>query len=910
MKKALPLMLFLSLYKVSFTQITVATATPQQCLNTLIGGNVQFSFTSSQGNANQFGTFNGTASNIGFNSGIVLSTAQINTPNSFMPPQALQGANSPGYAQLGSLLGNPLTRNASVITFQFTPVSDTIRFRYVFASAEYPGFVCSSFNDVFAFFLSGPRPGGGTYTNTNIALIPGTNTPVSINNVNAGSNIGACSPPGGGLVCPCNQQHFVNNYAPPGTTVNFSGFTRPLTAVAAVVPCSTYTITLAVADVADGSLNSAVFLEGNSFSSPTVTLTPTVNIGGAHNVLYEGCSFATIKIRRSYNLNQTKTYNLELTGSAVNGVDYLGLPQTVSFAPGETEKTLTLNTVNNPASNVNSQVTITVRDTVCANIQGGTITSSVTMDIINVAPLQVNAGPDLSSCDTINISPTVTGGLAPYTYSWNNGQFNTPNITNHVLANDQTFVLTVNDNCSNTRSDTMKVDIMEPPTAHFGITASATKMGEACGSVQVTVTRQGLLHQARTYPLFFTGTATPTADYGTPPATVSFAANQGSTQFTLTPLWDNVAEGAEYITVTMVDTLCNGSNIRDSLRIYIADIDAPRVNAGADLSTGCPLSPQNLSATPSGGNPPYTWLWSTGATTQNITVQPNQTIPYTVTMTDSCGNTATDTVEVQVFYPPVAAFDFNSADWCQPATVNFTNTSQSVSGTLTEHRWNFGDGNTATGPTASYLYASAGQHTVTLVVTNSFGCKDTATKIVDVKPKPQANFHWKPNNPTVQTPMVNFVDISTGNVSAWRWEMADLYTSTLQNPGFNFREAGEYPVTLYVQNPWGCKDTVTLALTVTGISTVYIPSAFTPYGDNLNETFRPQLSNIADFNMTIYSRWGEILYSTRDHNQGWTGRLPNGKLMKSDTYVYKIYAKDIYGKEFEYYGHVQLLGNM
>jgi hypothetical protein len=362
MKKFTAALVLIFCGKTALGQITVATATPQQALNVLIGGNVPYTFVGSQGNATQFGTFNGVNSNIGFASGMLLSTATIVAPGGFAPPAFLGGAGSPGSALLNALgFGN--TNNAAQVTFSFTPVSDTIKFRYVFASNEYPNYVCSGFNDVFAFFLSGPNPAGGNYTNTNIALIPGTNTPVTINNVNAGNTGGTCSPPSGGGLCPCNSQYFVNNYSPNQGTVNINGFTTPLTAVAAVVPCSTYTITLAVGDVLDGALNSAVFLEANSFISPVVTINPNASIGGVDTILYEGCSFADIEVFRNYGLEDSQTYTLQISGTAQNGIDYTGVPQTLTFPPGDSTQTFTLNTLNNPGSNQNTFITITNTDT-------------------------------------------------------------------------------------------------------------------------------------------------------------------------------------------------------------------------------------------------------------------------------------------------------------------------------------------------------------------------------------------------------------------------------------------------------------------------------------------------------------------------------------------------------------------
>lgn len=908
MKKLYIIAFILLFSKTAFSQITVAAANPQQGLNALIGSNVSYTFVSSQGNANQFGTFNGASSNIGFNAGMVLSTAAVNPPNGFAPPQFLMGAGSGGYAPLSALVNGLSTYNASVVTFQFTPIGDTIKFRYVFGSMEYPGFVCSGFNDVFGFLLTGPNPAGGNYNNTNIALIPNTSIPVTINNVNAGNSGGPCTPPGGSSQCPCNSQYFVNNYSPNQGTVNISGFTTPLTAMAAVIPCSTYTITLAVADVGDGALNSAVFLEANSFISPVITLNPSASIGGVDTVLYEGCSFADIEIFRNYDIDQQTTYNLQISGTAIDGTDYSGLPQTVTFLPGDSSETITLNTIDNPLSNNNSYVTITIQDTVCGT--NGVITSSITLDIINIDTLEVDIGPDLLSCDTINIESIVEGGLAPYTYSWNNGQYVTPDINNFILTGPETFILEVSDNCNHTASDTVEATVLNSPTAYFDITASDVVVNEECGTVQINISRQALINQARTYPLTLTGTATHIADY-TIPLTFSFAANQVSTSLTLTPVWDGIVEGLEYITLTTVDTLCNGTFVRDSVRINITDIAPLELNAGTDIITGCPIMPQDLIPVPSGGTTPYTWSWSSGELTQNINVQPAVTTSYTVTMTDACGNTMSDEVSIETYYPPIADFNFSSSNWCEPAVVMFTDASQSVSGTLTTYDWTLGNGETSNDPTPINVYHTDGSYDISLIVTNSFGCVDSITKTITVNPRPTADFYWEPSAPSVNNPLVNFMDNSSSDANGWLWQIDNLSSSTDQNGQYAFNIPGEYKITLYITNQYGCLDTAQQVVTVTGESTLYIPNAFTPSpSDEINETFKVYLTNMTEFSMHVYDRWGELLYSSVNPMDGWDGKSKQGKPLKSDIYVYKVYVKDIYGKQFEYYGHVTLMGDM
>src|SRR5690606_23084302 len=182
------------------------------------------------------------------------------------------------------LLGLNFTVNAvndaAIIEFDFIPNSDTIEFTYVFGSSEYPdystgnpvgGFVGQQFNDVFGFFISGPGitgpyqsppgfPGGAQ----NVAFVPGTspNLPITVSSVHNGSNTVQFTSP------PLNNQFFV----PGNPNIQFNGFTIPLKAKLALKACDTFHIKLAIADGSDRFLNSGVFLEAKSFSSPTITI--------------------------------------------------------------------------------------------------------------------------------------------------------------------------------------------------------------------------------------------------------------------------------------------------------------------------------------------------------------------------------------------------------------------------------------------------------------------------------------------------------------------------------------------------------------------------------------------------------------------------------------------------------------
>ena len=243
------LLVFFLFPQISFSQLNVNTAsTPTQMVNNILSGyGVTVSNISYTGGLAARGTFtNGNTTNLGLSNGIILSTGNstsIQNPASYFMSSNLGLS---GDANLNAINNGCLTYDASVLEFDFLPASDTVSFRYVFGSEEYPNYVCSQYQDVFAFFVSGPNPSGGNYNNYNIALIPGTSLPVSVNSINNGTPGGSYSAPG--CISLGFSAYFVDNAALGGNTICFGGFTDPLRAWCKVTPCSTYHIKMAVAD--------------------------------------------------------------------------------------------------------------------------------------------------------------------------------------------------------------------------------------------------------------------------------------------------------------------------------------------------------------------------------------------------------------------------------------------------------------------------------------------------------------------------------------------------------------------------------------------------------------------------------------------------------------------------------------
>ena len=247
-----------------FSQIVVDinTYTPTQLVqDKLFSGCSTASNISFQGDAMQIGYFTATgpgATALGFplnNSGIILSsgdTRDASGPNTSGSTSTTCPPNIHD-PQLATITSPTAVNDCAVLEFDFIPQSDTIEFRYIFASEEYPEFVNSTYNDAFGFFITGPNPNGGNYLNQNIALIPGTIAPVTINNVNNGT-----STPTSGPCVNCN--YYIDN-STGNWHIEYDGYTTVLTATIIVNMYQTYHIKIAVGDAGDRAFDSAILIE-------------------------------------------------------------------------------------------------------------------------------------------------------------------------------------------------------------------------------------------------------------------------------------------------------------------------------------------------------------------------------------------------------------------------------------------------------------------------------------------------------------------------------------------------------------------------------------------------------------------------------------------------------------------------
>lgn len=370
------------------------------------------------------GTFTADGSDLGLDKGLLItsgSAAGVANPGTFFT--SVDNMN-PGDLELDYLsgAGNP-SLNACIIELDVFVATDELTFEYVFGSEEYPEFVNSNFNDIFAFLVSGPEIQGDPNINDqlNIATLPdGFNTPITINSVN--SDI--------------NWQYYRNNengfsVAYDGLTSDYLGVKKSLTARIDVKPCNTYHLKIAVGDRTDQVFDSGVFLSEIKGGTPTLQ----VNYFSGIDYLVEECTLVPDEIVISIGepKEDTTTYTLVVGGTATQDVDYEAVfPTTVTFLPGETTLTIPIQTL--PDGVVEGIETIELaltNDFGCGIVN----LASLTIEVHDNLAVEIFAGQDTAYvCEGGGITMDVEGAL---NYFWTPPTvFDDPNIADPVATPD------------------------------------------------------------------------------------------------------------------------------------------------------------------------------------------------------------------------------------------------------------------------------------------------------------------------------------------------------------------------------------------------------------------------------------------------------------------------------------------
>ncbi len=276
-------------------------------------------------------------------------------------------------------------------------------------------------------------------------------------------------------------------------------------------------------------------------------------------------------------------------------------------------------------------------------------------------------------------------------------------------------------------------------------------------------------------------------------------------------------------------------------------------------------------------------------------------------------NNCADTLTQDVLWQPAPQTLVVAPDrfiGCAPSDIFFNNLSAPIDSTYLVE-WDFGDGNTSNEISPTHIYEDTGEYTVFLKVTSPIGCEieKTFNNLILIKPKPLADFIYSPLKPNQFNSTVDFTDQSI-DASEWLWNIEGEATYKSQNASHTFRDTGMYNVQLVVEHLSGCTDTAFALVDVEPQLTYFLPNAFSPNNDGKNDVFigKGFLDGFRSFDMSIWNRWGEQIYTTDNPYIGWNGSKDNtGASAPQGVYVYVVNYVGPRGDVRELTGHVTLI---
>lgn len=681
----------------------------------------------------------------------------------------------------------------------------------------------------------------------------------------------------------------------------------------------------------------------NPVATPATTTTYTVNGTDANGCTGTDAVTITVNNAPAANAGSDADFcdgsSTTLNGSG--GASFVWTPATGLSDPN----------INNPIASplVTTTYTLTVTD---AN--GCTDTDDVEVTVNPLPPAY--AGADVGVCTGSSTTLGASGG-SQYVWSPTMGLSN-PNIANPVCTPSAatTYTVTVTDNNGCVATDDVDVTINPVPVADAGTDASICQNSSttlsggggvsylwspATGLDDATLQNPSASPQATTtYTVSVTDangcTATDDVNITVTPAEpvdagqddsacsgdpVSLTATGNGVSFSWSPATGLSSTNTASTTATLTSTVqytvtmtdANGCSSSDDVTVTINPIPVAAFTA-AEVCNGEPTVFLNQSTVASGTIASYAWDFGDSNTSTLSGPSNTYTLPddYTVTLVvvsdAGCTNTTTQTVTIHPL--PVVDFEAVPIEGCIPLEVQFNDLSTIASGTNVSWLWDIEGLGTINQQTTTQTFSNAGLYDATLTVTSDEGCVTTLAQsnFVTVHPNPEAQFFALPERTEILYPEISFTDLSTGDPTDWSWDFGGTGTSTEQSPVYNFPDTGTFTVLLEISNQYGCTDTVSHTIVITPSFTIYVPSAFTPDGDGVNDIFLPKGIGWRDYELRIYSRSGNQVFTTFDPLQGWDGSVRGaGRVTISDVYVWRIYVRDKNNRKQDYKGTVTLV---
>lgn len=913
------------------------------------------------------GKFNFFGSNsLGIDSGIVLTCGRVvtagnsgpygvNGPVGWFASTAFPvgtGIYAPGDAALDSLLasrGSTITTNdACVLEFDFVPAGDTIKFDYFFGSEEYPEFDCTNFNDVFGFFIYGP----GYTTLTSIALVPGTDIPVAINSINNANPAGPdCTSMGPGSPF---SQYYIDNQQINGKQLTYDGYTTVLSAIAAVNPCDTYHLKLAIADGSDASYDSGVFLKAGSLNSTGIVVK---TFGGAgletpFTNTVRGCPPGIVRISRNGGISQPVTIPLQFSGNAVSNVDYVSIPNSVTIPAGDSAVTIEIIGIPVFPPVGPKELVISAISPYNCNNGSPIVLSSDTIRILDSLYVKIK-NPDTAICWGESVNLEVEADTV-VDFHWTPvGGVNDTTAQNITVTPDSTTTyrisvkLPASLGCPES-SDTVRIDVKHQPQVDLG-----SDIFTCADSVQ--------LH-AETNPSnpdeSYSWTPAGMLNDPTIPDPVAQMGVNGMTTFILTVNPGAVGcDGKDSINVTMLPdhidllngdtTVCEGTTlsffvdgddhfsyswtpingiVNDTVKnatliagqsglyrvtasyptcpamsdsAYVEVQPIPKVDVGGD-QTICSYDTLQLYASvmPSGyNNYAYEWLPTEGLNNPNIknpVFSGNSNGVKVVRVSTPAGCEGRDSLFITIHPGDFLAVSPTDTGVCPPATLQLNASGGNTYYWQPETSLSDNEiANPVARPTTSTRYR--------LVSRSLAQCYDTVDVYVEVYPNavialPDSVQIWSGEGYQISP---------GGNAVYYSWfPPSGLSANDISNPIASPEVRTRYFVT--AKTEYGCEVKDSIDVLVNTEAVIDAPNAFTP-GSGANGIFKIEKRGFVQLkSFRVYNRWGGLVFETANVNKGWDGTF-NGKPQPTGVYVYTIDAVKENGKPYKKTGNVTLI---
>ena len=524
------------------------------------------------------------------------------------------------------------------------------------------------------------------------------------------------------------------------------------------------------------------------------------------------------------------------------------------------------NTINNVSLLANGQYTLTVYAGGC---------SGITVADVTIHPLP-NPVIAVTSpvCFSQPISFTATGGSS---YEWYGPNSYSSNIANPIIASanhqvhDGIYTLIATDMYGCKNSTTASITVLPLPLV---IVAGST----VCVGQRATAYSSGGVSYQWTGPNNFSAN-TATFDIGS-----------------LTP-----ASAGIY---TVVITGSNNCKVKVSTPLVNYPVPQPTASITGPV---CLNEPVYMNS--SGGHV-YVWYGPNGfvSHSQNTQIKSANSVLYSGTYTlgviDDKGCQGQTTVDLLIRPLPTGTIVNTAKTQCAPYCTSFKMESKS---TLSTILWNMDSKGNVPELNFPYCFKEPGGYALVANFTDVYGCKNTASLVSAAYPSPLADFHIG-SGAVIENEEVELIDASLGEYLAnWTWYVNSTNISSYKrNTKMIFEKAGTYPVAMIVSNQWGCKDTIVKPVVVNEGFNIYVPNAFSPNGDGHNDFFQPKGYGIVKYNLVVFDRWGERLFSTDQFENGWDGKY-KGQVCKDDTYIWKIVLTGADDKRRELAGTVTII---